>query len=65
MLKFVLINASQWIAANPTHLRISCCLWNEVTIDTEFGTDRSGQCHCVLVAVDTFIKWVEVAPLCG
>ena len=29
----------------------------------ELGVDRSGQYHCVLVCVDTFSKWAEVAPL--
>ena len=38
--------------------------WGEVVIDVlELGADRSTQFHCVLVCVDAFTKWVEVAPL--
>jgi len=29
----------------------------------ELGLDRSHKYHCVLVCVDSFTKWVEVAPL--
>ena len=38
--------------------------WGKVFIDMlELGADRSTQFHCVLVCVDAFTKWVEVAPL--
>ena len=36
----------------------------EVVIDVlELGVDRSIQYQCVMVCVDAFTKWVEVAPL--
>ena len=38
--------------------------WEVVQLDTlELGINRSGRYHCVLVAIDTFTKWVEVRPL--
>ena len=52
-------------SAAPTHPDIPGRPWCEVTLDTlELGPDRSGRYHCVLVCVDSFTKWAEVAPLC-
>ena len=48
----------------PTRADVPGRPWGEVVLDTlELGLDRSGHYHCVLVAVDSFTKWVEVTPL--
>ena len=52
-------------SAAPTRPDIPGRPWSqcEVTLDTlELGPDRSGRYHCVLVCVDSFTKWAEVAP---
>ena len=38
--------------------------WEEVVIDTlELGPQCRSGCHCVLVCVDTYTKWLEVIPI--
>ncbi|XP_065177095.1 uncharacterized protein LOC135806835 [Sycon ciliatum] len=38
--------------------------WGEVVLDVlELGSSNGSPFHCVLVCVDTFTKWVEIAPL--
>ena len=57
-------NASRGPRVEPTRPDIPGRPWGEVVIDVlELGSDASTKYHCVLVCVDVFTKWVEVAPL--
>ncbi|XP_065182549.1 uncharacterized protein LOC135813378 [Sycon ciliatum] len=48
----------------PTRTVLPDRPWSVIQLDTlELGASKSGEFHSVLVCIDMFSKWVEVAPL--